>query len=508
MGVSQTTAAASRTTGGNDRRFGLWPILLFHNAMIRGSIVALLAATLFPGAAAAAPPPPDNNVETVEGEFLVPSDQADDAAAATGGSVETLGLGWSLLRVAPGTETDRAAAAGVTLYPNPVLLPQEEPLQDQQWGLAKVRAPAAWEVTRGRPGIVVAVLDTGTDLEHPELAPRLWDNPGEVAGNGADDDRNGFTDDIHGWDFRDGDKRPDDLGYHGTMVSGVVAAAIDGQGVAGVAPGVRLMPIRVCDDSCPDGDVIAALAYAVNNGADVVNISLGRAPLGDDIDAPLRQAVQAAGDAGLLVVAAAGNQATDADENPLVPAAFPGNAIVSVAATEPDDGLASYSNWGSESVDLGAPGTNIVSTTPLDYDASPGHGSLSGTSPATPHVAAAAALIRSANPVRIAFLVRKTMRATVDSVARSGGADGIGRTAGCSGGGCRRARPVRGRDGSGGVGVPRPRRRSADSRVGRGCRLRLHGQARRVPMDLWRRRAADGRRLTTYTTPSASTPPG
>jgi hypothetical protein len=125
--------------------------------------------------------------------------------------------------------------------------------------------------------------------------------------------------------------------------------------------------------------------------------------------------VQAAGDAGLLVVAAAGNQATDADENPLVPAAFPGNAIVSVAATDPDDGLASYSNWGSDSVDLGAPGTNIVSTTPLDYDASPGHGSLSGTSTATPHVAAAAALIRSANPCAPPSVVRKTMLATVDS---------------------------------------------------------------------------------------------
>ena len=82
-----------------------------------------------------------------------------------------------------------------------------------------MRAPAAWEVTPGRPGIVVAVADTGTDLEHPELAPRLWDNPG-VPGNGADDDRNGFVDDAHGWDFRDGDSRPDDLGYHGTMMMG------------------------------------------------------------------------------------------------------------------------------------------------------------------------------------------------------------------------------------------------------------------------------------------------
>ena len=123
------------------------------------------------------------------------------------------------------------------LYPNAVLLPQEEPLQEAQWGLAKVRAPAAWEVTKGRSAIVVAVMDTGTDLEHPELEPRLWDNPGEVPGNGADEDGNGFVDDAHGWDFRDGDSRPDDLGYHGTIMSGVLAAAIDGQGVAGVAPG-------------------------------------------------------------------------------------------------------------------------------------------------------------------------------------------------------------------------------------------------------------------------------
>jgi subtilisin family serine protease len=388
-------------------------MLLFHDAMISGSAVALLAAALLPWSAWAAPPPPQ--VETVADEYLVPSDQAEAAAAATGGSVEVLGLGWALLRIDSGSETAPAVAAGVDLYPNPVLVPQEEPLQDLQWGLAKVRAPAAWEVTPGRPGIVVAVADTGTDLEHPELAPRLWDNPGERPGNGADDDGNGFVDDAHGWDFRGGDSRPDDVGYHGTMMSGVLAAAIDGRGVAGVAPRVRLMPLRVCDEVCPDGDVIAALAYAVDNGADVINISLGRASLGADVDAPLRQAVKAAGSAGVLVVAAAGNQATDADVTPLVPAAFPGNAIISVAATDPDDGLASFSNWGSESVDLGAPGTNIVSTTPLDYESSPRHGSLSGTSPATPHVAAAAALIRSANPCAPPSMVRKTVLATVDS---------------------------------------------------------------------------------------------
>ena len=321
--------------------------------MIRLLIAVLAAVTSLPGTAPTAAP---SEVETVADEYLVPSDQADAAAAATGGSVEMLGMGWALLRVDPGAEADVATRAGVDLYPNAVLLPQEEPLQEAQWGLAKIRAPEAWEVTQGSSAIVVAVMDTGTDLEHPELEPRLWDNPGEVPGNGADEDGNGFVDDAHGWDFRDGDSRPDDLGYHGTIMSGVLAAAIDGQGVAGVEPGVKLMPLRVCDDICPDADVIAGLAYAVDNGADVINISLGRAPLGGDLDAPLRQAVKAAGKAGVLVVAAAGNQATDADENPLVPAAFSGNKIVSVAATDPDDLLASFSNWGEESVDLGAPG--------------------------------------------------------------------------------------------------------------------------------------------------------
>ena len=388
--------------------------------MIRLLIAVLAAVTSLPGTAPTAAP---SEVETVADEYLVPSDQADAAAAATGGSVEMLGLGWALLRVDPGAEADAATRAGVDLYPNAVLLPQEEPLQEAQWGLAKVRAPAAWEVTQGRSAIVVAVMDTGTDLEHPELEPRLWDNPGEVPGNGADDDGNGFVDDAHGWDFRDGDSQPDDLGYHGTIMSGVLAAAIDGQGVVGVAPGVKLMPLRVCDDICPDADVIAGLAYAVDNGADVINISLGRAPLGGDLDAPLRQAVKAAGKAGVLVVAAAGNQATDADENPLVPAAFSGNTILSVAATDPDDLLASFSNWGDESVDLGAPGTNILSTTPLDYEPAPGHGSLSGTSPATPHVTAAAALVRSANPCSPPSVVRKTVLATVDPAS-----DLVGRT--------------------------------------------------------------------------------
>ena len=165
-----------------------------------------------------------------------------------------------------------------------------------------------------------------------------------------------------------------------------------------------------------------------------------------------------AGDAGLLVVAAAGNQATDADENPLVPAAFPGNAIVSVAATDPDDGLASTSNWGSDSVDLSAPGTNIVSTTPLDYDASPGHGSLSGTRRRHP-VAAAAALVRSANPVRIAFPGPDDAAGHGGPRRRPGGEDGIGRTAGCSGGGCCALDRYDGGLGVDSVSLPRPRRR-------------------------------------------------
>ncbi len=247
----------------------------------------------------------------------------------------------------PAAETDAAAAAGVDLYPNPVLLPQEEPLQEPAVGPGKGASTRRMGGDPGPSGIVVAVLDTGTDLEHPELAPRLWDNPGEVPGNGADDDGNGFIDDIHGWDFRDGDKpaRRSRVPRDDDERGGGGRHRRPGCGRGG--PGCAADADRGCATTvCPDADVIAALAYAVDNGADVVNISLGRAPLGDDIDAPLRQAVQAAGDAGVLVVAAAGNQATDADENPLVPAAFSGNTIVSVAATDPDDGLASYLQLG------------------------------------------------------------------------------------------------------------------------------------------------------------------
>ena len=225
----------------------------------------------------------------------------------------------------------------------------------------------------------------------------------------------------------------------------------------------------------------------MDNGADVINISLGRAPLGGDLDAPLRQAVKAAGKAGVLVVAAAGNQATDADENPLVPAAFSGNTIVSVAATDPDDLLATFSNWGDESVDLGAPGTNILSTTPLDYEPAPGHGSLSGTSPATPHVTAAAALVRSANPCSPPSVVRKTVLATVDPAS-----DLVGRTV--SGGRLDAAAAVSAAlDRYGGPmhieasAVPRPRRRPAQRGPVRRCQMRPDRQARRVPLDVWRR---------------------
>ncbi|HMJ96235.1 MAG TPA: S8 family serine peptidase [Thermoleophilaceae bacterium] len=236
----------------------------------------------------------------------------------------------------------------------------------EQWGLGAapgVDVLPAWEHTRGS-GQVIAVVDTGVDLTHPDLAGNLWVNPGETAGDGLDDDGNGKVDDVHGYDFVDSDSDPDDFHFHGTHVAGIAAAvAGNAEGTAGVAPEAKLMAVRALDGNGfgKTADIAEAVRYAAQEGAGVINLSLAGLAGGPG-DTAFLEAVQAAGEADAVVVVAAGNAHSNNDAIPTVPCTFPAANLICVAALDPNGSLASYSNEGLTTVDVGAPGSAILSS--------------------------------------------------------------------------------------------------------------------------------------------------
>jgi subtilisin family serine protease len=264
-------------------------------------------------------------------------------------------------------------------------------------------------------GVLVAVLDSGLDFQHPDLAENIWRNPGETGSgresNGVDDDLNGRVDDWRGWDFVGGDNDPADENGHGTHVAGTIGARRDnGLGVAGIADGSTLMAVRAFDaqGSATLASVIQGYAYAVQEGAQVVNMSFGSG----SSSLAERDAIAAHPD--VLFVAAAGNGGADhvGDDNDLslqFPCAYPLPNIVCVAASDNRDGLAPFSNYGDLSVDLAAPGVSILSTAPGG-----GYAFADGTSMATPHVSGAAALAWAAAPGKSALDIRSALLQGVD----------------------------------------------------------------------------------------------
>jgi len=275
---------------------------------------------------------------------------------------------------------------------------------------ADIRAESAWGVTTGSRGVIVGVIDTGIDYTHPDLAANIYVNPGEIPGNGIDDDGNGFVDDIHGWDFRNDDNDPFDDDGHGTHVAGTIGAlGNNGRGVAGVNWAVSLLPIKFLgsDGSGSTADAVAGIDYATSIGAVITNNSWGGSSFSQtELDAILR-----ANAAGSLLVAAAGNRAEDSDLSPLYPAAYDVPNIISVAATDNNDLLAWFSNYGTRTVDLGAPGASILSTRPGST-----YGFMSGTSMATPHVVGAAALLRALNPGMPVAALKQRLLDSVDPI--------------------------------------------------------------------------------------------
>lgn len=274
---------------------------------------------------------------------------------------------------------------------------------------ADIDAPAAWTVSTGT-GVTVAVVDSGMQLNHPDLATQVGGNPGERTGgketNGVDDDGNGKVDDWQGWDFVSGDNVPQDGDGHGTHVAGTIAARKDnGAGVAGVAPDARVMPLRALDDDGEgySSDVADAFAYAGAVGARVVNASLG----GPSPSTPIANAIAAY--PNTLFVVAAGNDGRDNGTTPTYPCNYTHANILCVGATDATDLRASFSNWGATSVDLFAPGDTILSA----YKGSQ-YAYLDGTSMAAPHAAGAAALVVAANPAATAAQVKAALMTTVD----------------------------------------------------------------------------------------------
>ncbi|MGS0692112.1 S8 family serine peptidase [Shewanella sp. 30m-9] len=263
---------------------------------------------------------------------------------------------------------------------------------------ADIDAVEAWDVTTGDSAIVVGVIDTGVDYNHPDLQANMWTNPNEIAGNGIDDDGNGVIDDIHGFNAVNNSGDPMDGNGHGTHVAGTIGASgNNGVGVVGVNWDVSIVGCQFLDSSGSGStaNAIACIDYMtdlkLNHGVEIkaTNNSWG----GGGFSQALKDSIDAGGDAGILFFAAAGNSAVDNDANPHYPSSYDSDAVMSIASTDRNDDMSSFSQWGLTSVDMGAPGSAILSTTPGNT-----YSTYSGTSMATPHMTGAAALVWSINP--------------------------------------------------------------------------------------------------------------
>ncbi|MGD1911129.1 MAG: S8 family peptidase [Rivularia sp. (in: cyanobacteria)] len=271
-------------------------------------------------------------------------------------------------------------------------------------GADAVNAPEAWAQGYTGEGVVVAVLDTGVDYNHNDLNNNIWTNNGEIANNGIDDDGNGYTDDYYGWNFDGNNNNTMDVNGHGTHISGTIAGTKNDFGVTGIAYDAQIMPVKVLDDfgSGSNNSVSNGIYYAVDNGADVINLSLAGSFPSPKIEA----AIEYASDRGVTVVMAAGN---NGEGKPSYPARYADEYGIAVGAVDNNQNMADFSNRaGSESLTyVTAPGVDIYSTLPDNkYDF------YSGTSMATPHISGVVALMLSANPSFDSKLIRQTLEET------------------------------------------------------------------------------------------------
>jgi subtilisin family serine protease len=278
----------------------------------------------------------------------------------------------------------------------------KDPALSEAWGLSMTDAQKAWRVSQGSKDVVVAVIDTGVDANHPDLKNNLWVNPGETgldanghdkATNGIDDDGNGFVDDVHGWNFVHNTNNLTDTHGHGTHIAGIIGAeGGNGIGISGVSPHVSLMILKYYDPNSHSNDnlknTVQALNYAVKMGANIINYSGGGLSPSPDERAAIVQAMHK----GILVVAAAGNEKSNSDVSKYYPADYGLPNIVSVTAINKKKMVLPSSNWGVSTVHIAAPGNDILSTLPGGQ-----YGYMTGTSQATAFVSGVAALIMANN---------------------------------------------------------------------------------------------------------------
>ncbi|MCB0377653.1 MAG: S8 family serine peptidase [Bdellovibrionales bacterium] len=266
------------------------------------------------------------------------------------------------------------------------------------WGVDAIQAASGWGKTSDDEAIIVAVVDSGLDITHPQFQGAIAVNENEIA-NGIDDDNNGLIDDINGYNFADDSGEMYDNSGHGTHVAGIIAARHELGVVKGVAPKAKILPLNFITASGAGSvdSAIRALRYAGQRGAKVINASWG----GSSCSSALKNEIEALAQKNILFVAAAGNEGNDLSVYPEYPAGFVISNMVSVGAATYDFKTADFSNYGSL-VDLVAPGANIISTFPPDYDVKDGSRdgfqSLDGTSMAAPFVTAAAALLWAHKP--------------------------------------------------------------------------------------------------------------
>ncbi|NET26741.1 S8 family serine peptidase [Okeania sp. SIO1I7] len=281
--------------------------------------------------------------------------------------------------------------------------PFPEVFDFNNWDVEAINAPEVWSQGYTGQGIVVAVIDSGVDYNHFDLAGNIWSNINEIPNNGFDDDGNGYVDDVRGWDIINNDNDPMDFFGHGTHIAGTIAAQQNGVGITGIAPNAKIMPVKVGNfETILPNDAAAGIYYAVNNGAHVINMSFGRdfySPVVDD-------AIRYATERGVVVVMSAGNEGSSFPE-------YPANNLqqwgIAVGSTDITGRISDFSNRaGSTTLNyVVAPGENIYSTFPNND-----LGNLSGTSMAAPHVAGVAALVLSANPFlspdQVEFIITDT----------------------------------------------------------------------------------------------------
>jgi subtilisin family serine protease len=319
------------------------------------------------------------------------------------------------------------AEANLKLF-SPQKLPNDPRfVSGELWGLnntgqsggtadADIDAPEAWDISTGSSSIVVAVIDTGIQTDHPDLKDNIWTNPGELPGDGIDNDGNGFVDDVYGWDFFNNDSSvydsPDD--DHGTHCAGTIAGrGNNGIGVVGVTWMTKIMSLKFLG---PGGGTtsgaIAAVNYATMMKTRGVNIPISSNSWGGgSFSQSLKDAIDAGGSSGILFVAAAGNSGRNNDATPHYPSSYDSACIVAVAATDRKDAMAGFSCYGVTSVDLGAPGVSVLSTVPVSsYD------SYNGTSMATPHVSGVAALAVSVDPTLTVSQLKDALLSSADKI--------------------------------------------------------------------------------------------